>query len=230
MVTVANTKMMVRPASRMLSAISFGVFCRSAPSTSLIMRSMKVDPCAAVMRTRIQSDKTCVPPVTAERSPPDSRITGADSPVIAASLTEAMPSMTSPSEGIKSRASTSTKSRIRMIVVSAVTTSSTNITGFLIKVRGSSLTNAEPIAGMTIFESSSADTGTCFRGVELSITIAPNLIRRERRTGIDRELLDDRAKRERWEKGKAADNDDHTHQEADEEPTRGREGAGGRWY
>src|SRR4249920_1399286 len=65
MVTVANTKMMVRPASRMLSAISFGVFCRSAPSTSLIMRSMKVEPCAAVMRTLIQSDSTCVPPVTA---------------------------------------------------------------------------------------------------------------------------------------------------------------------
>ena len=108
MVTVANTKMMVRPASRMLSAISFGVFCRSAPSTSLIMRSMKVEPWAAVMRTRIQSDSTCVPPVTAERSPPDSRITGADSPVIAASLTEATPSITSPSEGMLSPASTST--------------------------------------------------------------------------------------------------------------------------
>ena len=72
------------------------------------MRSMKVEPCAAVMRTRIQSDSTCVPPVTAERSPPDSRITGADSPVIAASLTEATPSITSPSLGILSPASTST--------------------------------------------------------------------------------------------------------------------------
>src|ERR1700731_1759047 len=71
MVTVANTKMMDKPASKIPSAISFGVFCRSAPSTSLIMRSMKVDPWAAVMRTRIQSDSTCVPPVTAERSPPD---------------------------------------------------------------------------------------------------------------------------------------------------------------
>ena len=36
--------MIVRPASRMLSAISFGVFCRSAPSTSPIMRSRKVEP------------------------------------------------------------------------------------------------------------------------------------------------------------------------------------------
>ena len=54
------------------------------------MRSMKVDPAAAVILTLIQSESTCVPPVTAERSPPDSRITGADSPVIAASLTEAI--------------------------------------------------------------------------------------------------------------------------------------------
>ena len=92
----------------MLSAISFGVFCRSAPSTSLIMRSRKVEPGAAVMRTRIQSESTWVPPVTAERSPPNSRITGADSPVIAASLTEAMPSITSPSDGMVSPASTST--------------------------------------------------------------------------------------------------------------------------
>ena len=46
------------PASRMLSAISFGVFCRSAPSTSAIMRSRKVEPCAAVIRTLIQSEMT----------------------------------------------------------------------------------------------------------------------------------------------------------------------------
>ena len=45
----------------------------------------------------IQSESTCVPPVTAERSPPLSRMTGADSPVIAASSTEATPSITSPS-------------------------------------------------------------------------------------------------------------------------------------
>src|SRR6516162_4854183 len=98
------------PASRMLSAISLGVFCRTAPSTSAIMRSRKVEPCAAVIRTRSQSDVTRVPPVTAERSPPLSRITGADSPVIADSSTDATPSMTSPSLGIRSPASTSTKS------------------------------------------------------------------------------------------------------------------------
>ena len=51
-------------------------------------------------RTTIQSDSTRVPPVTAEKSPPDSRITGADSPVMALSSTEATPSITSPSAGM----------------------------------------------------------------------------------------------------------------------------------
>ena len=105
-VTVASRKMIVRPARRMLRAISFGVFCRAAPSTSAIMRSRKVSPGRAVMRTTISSDSTLVPPVTAERSPPDSRITGADSPVMADSSTLAMPSITSPSPGITSPAVT----------------------------------------------------------------------------------------------------------------------------
>ena len=47
-----------------------------------------------------------MPPVTAERSPPASRITGADSPVIADSSTEPAPSITSPSAGIVIPAST----------------------------------------------------------------------------------------------------------------------------
>src|SRR5262249_7201892 len=81
------------------------------------MRSRKVEPGAAVMRTLIQSDSTWVPPVTAERSPPDSRMTGADSPVMAASLTEAMPSITSPSDGMVSPASTSTTSPTLRLVV-----------------------------------------------------------------------------------------------------------------
>ena len=51
-----------------------------------------------------------MPPVTAERSPPASRMTGADSPVIADSLTEATPSRISPSPGMISPASTSTTS------------------------------------------------------------------------------------------------------------------------
>ena len=65
-----------------------------------IIRSRKASPGLTVTRTTIQSDNTCVPPVTALKSPPDSRMTGADSPVMADSFTEATPSITSPSAGI----------------------------------------------------------------------------------------------------------------------------------
>src|SRR6266567_8073851 len=297
MVTVANTKMMVRPASRMLRAISFGVFCRSAPSTSLIMRSMKVEPWAAVMRTLIQSDSTWVPPVTAERSPPDSRITGADSPVMAASLTEATPSITSPSDGMVSPASTSTisptfrlvpgtrlkawpapvsslawlsvrvlrsesacalprpsatasakfanstvnqsqrmiwkvkprfappvtRSRRKITVVSAATISTTNITGFLIISRGSSLTKDARIAGTTILGSSIAETEARFCSFMVSMDVTPNnqkavdqnTWRSEHLAGVHREMLDDGAERECREESEAADDQDHADDQAD---------------
>ena len=61
------------------------------------MRSRKLFPGSAVTRMTSQSDTTVVPPVTEDLSPPASRITGADSPVIALSLTEATPRTTSPS-------------------------------------------------------------------------------------------------------------------------------------
>ena len=104
--SVATTimKISVSAASRMLSAISFGVLRRSAPSTSAIMRSRNDLPGSWVISTTISSEVTRVPPVTALRSPPDSRITGADSPVIADSSTVAMPSITVPSPGISSPA------------------------------------------------------------------------------------------------------------------------------
>ena len=101
---------MVRPASRMSSAISFGVFLRLAPSTIEIIRSRKLSPGLAVIWMISQSDSTVVPPVTALRSPPLSRMTGALSPVIALSLTDATPSMISPSPGMTWPASTSTRS------------------------------------------------------------------------------------------------------------------------
>src|ERR1035437_7082254 len=109
-VTVAKRKTMVRPARRMSSAISFGVFWRSAPSTRRIIRSRKVCPCSDVIWTTMRSESTVVPPVTAERSPPASRMTGADSPVIADSFTDAIPSTTVPSPGIISFAATTTRS------------------------------------------------------------------------------------------------------------------------
>ena len=109
-VTTTARNTMVRPASRIESAISFGVLRRSAPSTSAIMRSRNDCPGSCVISTTMWSERTRVPPVTALRSPPDSRITGADSPVMADSSTEAMPSITVPSPGITSPASTTTTS------------------------------------------------------------------------------------------------------------------------
>ena len=102
--------MNVSAASRIVSAISFGVFWRCAPSTSAIMRSRKPWPFSIVTRMTMRSLSTRVPPVTALRSPPLSRMTGADSPVMAASSTLAMPSMTSPSAGMTSPASQTTRS------------------------------------------------------------------------------------------------------------------------
>ena len=58
----------------------------------------------------MRSDSTRVPPVTPERSPPASRTTGADSPVMADSSTDATPSTISPSPGMTCPASTTTRS------------------------------------------------------------------------------------------------------------------------
>jgi len=55
-------KMIVRADRRMVRAISFGVFWRSAPSTRWIMRSRKLSPGFAVITTLIRSDRTRVPP------------------------------------------------------------------------------------------------------------------------------------------------------------------------
>ena len=120
-VTVTTRNTMVRATSRIVSAISLGVFWRLAPSTMLIMRSRKDSPGFTLMRTTSQSDSTRVPPVTLEKSPPDSRTTGADSPVMALSSTEATPSMTSPSSGTRSCASTSTTSPLRRVSASSGT-------------------------------------------------------------------------------------------------------------
>ena len=171
-------------------------------------------------------------------------MTGADSPVIADSSTEAIPSTTSPSLGIRSPISTSTmspgfncaagivskfpplaparrlaiisvrarrsvaacalprpsatasaklanttvshsqnaiwkvkprcaspvtSSRTRITVVSAATISTTNITGFLIRTRGSSLVKAGPIAGTRIAGSNMLDEAPRFMDLTLMV-------------------------------------------------------------
>ena len=66
------------------------------------------------------------------------------------------------------------RSRRKSTVVRAATTSTTNITGFFIRVRGSSLAKAEPIAGMMIFGSASAETGIRLRRVVVfMVLLAP---------------------------------------------------------
>ena len=65
-----------------------------------VIRESGGDRSAVTGGTRVLSDSTRVPPVTALRSPPASRITGADSPVMADSSTVATPSTTSPSPGM----------------------------------------------------------------------------------------------------------------------------------
>ena len=87
----------VKPASRIVNAISLGVFCLDAPSTNAIILSKKLSPGSVVTFTFILSDKTFVPPVTELLSPPDSLMTGADSPVMALSSIVAKPSIISPS-------------------------------------------------------------------------------------------------------------------------------------
>ena len=110
--TTTIRKIRVNADSTSVSAISFGVRCRMAPSTSAIIRSRNESPLDAVMRTTMRSESTSVPPVTPERSPPASRMTGADSPVIDDSSTEAMPSIISPSPGMTCPVSTTTRSPI----------------------------------------------------------------------------------------------------------------------
>ncbi len=106
----AARKMRVKAASRMVRAISPGVLRRVAPSMREIMRSRKPAPGPLVTRMTMWSEMTLVPPVTASRSPPDSRITGADSPVTADSSTVAIPSTTCPSAGMTSPGPQTTRS------------------------------------------------------------------------------------------------------------------------
>ena len=88
---VSATSRIVRARSRWASSCAW----RLRPSRS--SGPENDSPGLTPMRTISQSDSTRVPPVTEAKSPPDSRMTGADSPVIALSSTEATPSITSPS-------------------------------------------------------------------------------------------------------------------------------------
>src|ERR1700756_782057 len=115
-----------------------------------------------------------------------------------------------------------TSSRRKITVVSAATTSTTNITGFFIINRGSSFVTDEPMAGITIFGSSIADTGMRFCSFMVSMEVAPKRDRSEQGVGVASEVLDDRAERERGEEGQTADDQDDADDQADKQAARGR--------
>src|SRR3984957_2419732 len=122
-----------------------------------------------------------------------------------------------------------TRSRRKITVVSAATTSTTNITGFLAISRGSSLAKAEPIAGPTIFGSSIVATGIrLFVVWTTSMEATPN-DGSESKEGVGArcEGLDDRAECERGEEGETADDQDDADNEADERAAGRGEGTGG---
>ena len=73
---VTIRKISVKADSTSDRAISLGVRWRMAPSTRAIMRSRNDLPAPAVISTTMRSERTRVPPVTPERSPPASRIDG----------------------------------------------------------------------------------------------------------------------------------------------------------
>src|SRR5260370_473921 len=132
-------------------------------------------------------------------------MTGADSPVIADSSTEAMPSMISPSLGIKSPAATRTMSPILSCAAGV----------------GAREGHPRPPA-----RGSPDRTAT-------GIWLAPPSqgLRSEQGPGLHRELLDQRAERDGREIGEAADDRDDANQQADKQTAIGRKGAGrGRRY
>src|SRR5262245_48483609 len=109
-----------------------------------------------------------------------------------------------------------TRSRRRITLVRTVTISSTKMTGFLTRVRGSSLPKAEPMAGHTTLGSSSAEIGIRLRMVEVSMGSAPQLIGGEGGAGSHRQMLDNGSKRQRREEGETTNDDDDADDQADE--------------
>ena len=107
-----------------------------------------------------------------------------------------------------------TRSRRKNTVVSAATTSTTNITGFFISPR-IELAKAEPIAGTMIFGSVSA-VGVRLRSLELSM-MSLRIAWSEESAGRHRQMFDDRARARARGRSEAADDEDHADEQADEQ-------------
>ena len=113
-------------------------------------------------------------------------------------------------------------------MVSAATTSTTNITGFFTISRGSSFAKAARMAGTTILGSSIAEAVTFFCSFMVSMEVTPKVVRSEQGVGVHGEVLDDRAERQRREESEPADDQDDADDEADEQSAGGRQRTGRR--
>src|SRR5271166_2017814 len=103
-----------------------------------------------------------------------------------------------------------TRSRMKITVVSVATISTTNITGFFISTRGSSLTNDCQIAGRRIAGSIMVD---CEPRILFLISMGSTTCIKEG-AGVHGEVLHDRPEGNRREVDQPAGNDDHTHHES----------------
>src|SRR5579863_1627662 len=97
------------------------------------------------------------------------------------------------------------RSRRKRIVVSVATTSTVNITGLRMRMRGSSFLNASPIAGTRIFGSVMVVTGIRLRIWESSIELPRSI----EFAGEHREMLHHGPERNRREINEAAGDGDH---------------------
>src|SRR4051794_105078 len=114
-------------------------------------------------------------------------------------------------------------------VVSEATISTTNMTGFLISRRGSSLAKAAPTAGHTIFGSNSAEPDFTLRRFILFIDFDSEEFRSEQGAAGHRQVFDDGAKGECREEGQSTDDQDDADDQADEQASGCRKGSCRRW-
>src|SRR5271154_664594 len=114
------------------------------------------------------------------------------------------------------------RSRTKITVVSAATTSTTNITGLRIINRGSSFLNDSPIAGIRMAGSSIVDCAA--RRLVLVSMLAARVIKSAH---VHRQVLDDGTKGKRWKELQTAGDQNHADDQTDEQAAVGREGAGG---
>src|ERR1700735_377562 len=103
---------------------------------------------------------------------------------------------------------------MKITVVSIATISTTNITGFLISTRGSSLTKDCQIAGMRIAGSIIVDCEPRILVLLISMGLAACI---EEGAGVHRKILDHRPEGNGWEEDQTAGDHDHAHHQTNKQ-------------